>query len=50
MVREIVVLECGECKSRNYMTRLDTRGGSKLERKKFCRTCRKHTPHKSKKK
>ena len=50
MPREIVVLECGECKGRNYTTRLETRGGGKLERKKFCRACRKHTLHKSKKK
>jgi len=49
-VREILQLECGECKSRNYMTRIDTRGGGKLERQKFCRSCRKHTLHKSKKK
>jgi len=48
--REIVSLECGECKNRNYWTRIDTRGGGKLERSKYCRACRKHTPHKSKKK
>jgi len=28
----------------------DTRGGKRLERKKFCRWCRKHTLHKMRKK
>jgi large subunit ribosomal protein L33 len=48
-MREIIILECTECKDRNYMTRLDTKGGKKLEVKKFCRKCRKHQPHKSRK-
>jgi large subunit ribosomal protein L33 len=48
-MREIVVLECTECKERNYMTTLDTKGGKKLEVKKFCRICRKHQLHKSRK-
>jgi large subunit ribosomal protein L33 len=48
-MREIIILECTECKDRNYMTTLDTKGGKKLEIKKFCRKCRKHQPHKSRK-
>jgi len=48
-MREIVVLECTVCKSRNYMNRINTAGGKKLEVKKFCRTCRTHLPHKSRK-
>ncbi len=42
-----VVLECTVCKSRNYVTPFKMRGGKKLERKKFCPACTKHTPHKS---
>jgi len=48
-MREAVILECSECKERNYTTTLDTRGGKKLEVKKYCRKCRKHMPHKSRK-
>jgi large subunit ribosomal protein L33 len=48
-MREIINLECVECKDRNYMTTLDTKGGKKLEIKKYCRKCRKHQPHKSRK-
>jgi large subunit ribosomal protein L33 len=50
VAKEIVALECTECKGRNYMTLIETRGGGKLERKKYCRRCRKHTPHKSRRK
>jgi large subunit ribosomal protein L33 len=48
-MREIVVLECAGCKSRNYTSTLDTRGGKKIEVKKYCKTCRGHVPHKSRK-
>ena len=48
-MREAIILECGECKERNYMTTLDTKGGKKLEVKKYCRHCRKHQLHKSRK-
>ena len=47
MPREIVTLQCGDCKERNYSTtknRKTTTG--RLEFKKFCNRCRKHTPHK----
>ena len=50
MAKEIIALECTGCKTRNYMSLLETRGGGKLERKKYCRHCRKHTLHKSRKK
>jgi len=49
-VREYVAMECTECKRRNYMTSLETKGGSKLERKKHCRFCRRHTLHRSRRK
>ena len=48
-MREAIILECTECKDRNYMTTLDTRGGKKLERKKYCRKCKKRQLHKSRK-
>ena len=48
-MREAVILECSECKGRNYVTSLETKGGKKLEKKKYCKHCRKHHLHKSKK-
>jgi large subunit ribosomal protein L33 len=48
-MREIVVLECSVCKSRNYLTTLNTKGGKKIELKKFCRRDRAHTLHRSRK-
>ncbi len=48
-MREAIILECTECKERGYMTTLDTKGGKKLEIKKYCRKCRKRVPHKSRK-
>jgi large subunit ribosomal protein L33 len=45
-MRVIVTLECTECKRRNYTTtknRQNTR--ERLELKKYCRFCRKHTLH-----
>jgi large subunit ribosomal protein L33 len=49
-MREFLFLECTECKNRNYRTERETKGGTKLELKKFCRFCRKHTTHVEKKK
>ncbi|MBI4606397.1 MAG: 50S ribosomal protein L33 [Planctomycetes bacterium] len=49
--REYVSLECNDCKSRNYRTSKRTKGGApKLELKKFCSRCRKHTAHNERKK
>ena len=46
-MREIITLECGGCKSRNYTTTKNRKKHSeRLETKKFCPRCRKHTPHK----
>ena len=49
-MREYIWLECSECSNRNYRTSKETRGGSKLELKKFCKFCRKHSVHKERKK
>jgi large subunit ribosomal protein L33 len=47
MPREIITLQCGECKERNYSTTKNRKTTpDRLELKKFCRRCRKHTPHK----
>ena len=48
-MREKLFLQCEECKNRNYMTVREMRRGSKLELKKFCSACRKHTVHKERK-
>ncbi|WP_204558160.1 50S ribosomal protein L33 [Bacillus ectoiniformans] len=41
-----VVLACSFCGSRNYSTHKNNDGGERLEIKKFCSTCNKHTVHK----
>jgi large subunit ribosomal protein L33 len=46
-MRDIVTLACTECKQRNYTTTKNKRNTpDKLEFKKYCRFCRKHTVHK----
>jgi large subunit ribosomal protein L33 len=46
-MREIITLQCGECKNRNYTTTKNRKKHpDRVELKKFCRSCRKHTPHK----
>ncbi|OGD20015.1 MAG: 50S ribosomal protein L33 [Candidatus Aminicenantes bacterium RBG_13_64_14] len=46
-MREIITLQCGECKRRNYTsTRNKKTKTEKLETSKFCPSCRKHTAHK----
>ena len=40
-----VFLECTVCKDRNYITPFKMKGGKKLDLKKFCARCGKHTPH-----
>jgi large subunit ribosomal protein L33 len=46
-MREIIALACGDCKRRNYSTTKNKKNtADRLERRKFCRWCRKHTAHK----
>ncbi|TET72480.1 MAG: 50S ribosomal protein L33 [Candidatus Aminicenantes bacterium] len=46
-MRDIVTLHCVECKRRNYTTTRNKRKQQdKLEQKKYCKFCRKHTLHK----
>jgi large subunit ribosomal protein L33 len=43
----IITLACGMCKRRNYTTTKNRRRHpDRLELKKYCPFCRKHTPHK----
>lgn len=46
--REIVGMICSVCKSQNYVTQRNkvNMENVKLEIKKFCKKCRKITPHK----
>ncbi|MBW6513352.1 MAG: 50S ribosomal protein L33 [Candidatus Syntrophosphaera sp.] len=46
-MRDIVILACEDCKNRNYTTTRNKRKHpEKMELKKFCPSCRKHTTHK----
>lgn len=45
--REKIILACGDCKQRNYSTKKNKKNDpERLEIKKYCRFCRKHTAHK----
>jgi len=49
-VRPVVTLACSDCKERNYTTEKNRRNDSgRLEFKKFCPRCRKHTLHRESK-
>lgn len=49
--RGYITLECSECAERNYRTSKRLSGGlPKLDLTKFCKRCRKHVPHKERKK
>jgi large subunit ribosomal protein L33 len=46
-MRDIITLQCTECKRRNYTTtRNKKKQTEKLQIKKYCRFDRKHTLHK----
>ena len=49
-MREHVALQCGTCKAQNYRTQKAGQSNKKLELKKHCPKCRKHTVHVVKKK
>ena len=45
-MRVKIVLACTECKQRNYNTVKNKKNTTeRLELRKYCRFCRKHTPH-----
>ena len=45
-MREIIHLGCEVCSRRNYHTTKNKKTTGKLELKKYCKWCRKHTLHK----
>jgi len=46
-VRVVINLACEECKRRNYTSYKNKRNDpDRLELRKYCRWCRKHTAHK----
>ncbi|HEX29961.1 50S ribosomal protein L33 [Candidatus Poribacteria bacterium] len=46
MPRDLVILACDVCKRRNYVTTRNRQKTQKrLELKKYCKFCRKHTLH-----
>jgi len=46
-MRDIVTLACSECKNRNYTTTRNKKTMTeRVELRKYCATCRKHTSHK----
>ena len=46
-MRDIITMQCTECKERNYATTKNKRNDpNRMELRKFCRRCRKHTEHK----
>ena len=46
-MRDSITLECTECKNRNYTTSKNKKNMTdRVELKKYCKFCKKHTPHK----
>ncbi len=46
-MRETIILVCSECKRKNYSTNKNRKNTtSRLELKKYCKWCNKHTLHK----
>ncbi|VAW34630.1 LSU ribosomal protein L33p @ LSU ribosomal protein L33p, zinc-dependent [hydrothermal vent metagenome] len=46
-MREIITFECTECKRRNYSSTKNKKTTTdRIELKKYCKFCRRHTNHK----
>jgi large subunit ribosomal protein L33 len=46
-MRQTITLECTECKRRNYSSDKNKKNDpDRIEIKKYCKWCRKHTAHK----
>ncbi|PID26538.1 MAG: 50S ribosomal protein L33 [Candidatus Cloacimonadota bacterium] len=46
-MRDLVILACTECKRKNYTyTKNKKTHSGRVEFKKYCKFCNKHTPHK----
>lgn len=49
--KNLIKLQCASCKRINYYTRKNKKTVvEKIELKKYCKWCKKHTPHKESKK
>ena len=48
-MRKKIILICEVCLSRNYTTYKNTDNKTRLEMKKYCKRCDKHTLHKESK-
>ena len=47
MAQDQITLVCGSCQRRNYHTSKNKKNVTdRLQLNKYCRWCRKHTPHK----
>jgi len=47
MAQEFIQFECTACRNRNYSSTKNKKANpDKLELSKFCKFCKKHTPHK----
>ena len=45
-VRPVIILACNDCKERNYVSEKNRRNDpNRLEFKKYCPRCQKHTLH-----
>ena len=44
--QKFVTLECSVCGEYNYRTSRNPRTTKRLELRKYCKRCRRHTPHK----
>ena len=45
-VRQIITLQCGDCRERNYTSTKNRRNDpNRLELRKYCSRCRNHTGH-----
>ncbi|RPJ55156.1 MAG: 50S ribosomal protein L33 [Dehalococcoidia bacterium] len=45
-MRQLVILACLECKNRNYTTTKNKqKTPDRLEIKKYCKSCKRHTAH-----
>ncbi len=45
-MEDLITLQCGDCKRRNYQTVKNKKNDpDRLELRKYCRWCRKHTAH-----
>jgi large subunit ribosomal protein L33 len=46
-MRDIITMQCPDCKNRNYSTTKNKKKTTeRLELRKYCPSCRKHTSHK----